>query len=70
VLIEKLLQFFVDKIDTNLFETIVVENLESSNIEASDIISFLHCWVNKGKITLFSDESENQLIDLTANTTD
>ena len=36
VMVEKLLQFFVAKIDANLFEAVVLENFKSSNVQNSN----------------------------------
>merc|ERR1719433_968917 len=70
VLIEKLLEFLISKINTKLFKSIVVKDFKPSNIQASNILNLLHGWVNKSKITFINNETEDILKNLTTNTRD
>merc|ERR1739848_277999 len=70
VLIEKLLEFLISEIDTKLFKSIVVKDFKASNIQASNILNFLHGRINKGKITFINNKTEDILKNLTANTRD
>ena len=51
VLIEELLQLLVDVIDADLLKAVVVEDLETSNVEDADVGHLLHRWVAKSLIT-------------------
>merc|ERR1712214_89374 len=70
VLVEELLQLLITEVDTKLLKTIVVEDLKTSNVQATNVLNFLHGGIKKCFITLFHNEAENILIDLTANTRD
>merc|ERR1712223_2343594 len=39
VLVEKLLEFLICKVDTNLFKAVVVENFKTSNVQATNILN-------------------------------
>ena len=43
--IAHLLQLLVDKVDTDLFKRIELENLEASNVQHTNEGDLLHCWV-------------------------
>ena len=43
--IAHLLQFLVDKVDTDLFKGIELKNLETGNVQHTNEGDFLHCWV-------------------------
>merc|ERR1712016_462918 len=70
VLVEELLKLLITEVDTKLFKTIVVKDLKTSNIQATNVLHLLHGGIKKRLITLFHNEAENVLIDLTANTRD
>jgi len=70
VLIEKLLKFFIAEIDANLLEAIVVKDLKASNIQTTNVMNFLHRYINNGFIAFVNNESEDTLIDRSANTRD
>merc|ERR1711899_265614 len=42
VLVEKLLELLIGKVDTNLFKAIVVKDLKASNIQATNVLNLLH----------------------------
>merc|ERR1712241_905344 len=42
VLVEKLLELFVGKVDTNLLKAIVIKDLKTSNVQATNVLNFLH----------------------------
>ena len=46
VMVEELLQLLIAEVDTDLFKTIVIKDLKACNIQASNVLYFLHCWVN------------------------
>ena len=51
MLIEELLQLLVDVIDADLLKAVVVEDLETSNVEDADVGHLLHRWVAKSLVT-------------------
>merc|ERR1719245_1681700 len=70
VLVEELLKLLITEVDTNLLKTIVVKDLKTSNVQATNVLHLLHGGVKEGFITLLHNETEQVLIDLTANTRD
>merc|ERR1719422_811532 len=46
VVVEELLELLIHKVDGNLFKAIVLENLETSNIQDSTEVGFLQSWIN------------------------
>ena len=52
VLVEKLLELLVDIVDADLFEAIVVEDLEAGDVEDTDVGDLLHGGVAQGLVTL------------------
>merc|ERR1712045_343494 len=68
VLVEELLELLIDVVDTDLLEAIVVEDLETSNIQDTDVLHLLHGGVNQGGITFINSEPEGSLVDGTSNT--
>merc|ERR1719423_454282 len=68
VLVEELLELLVTEVDAKLLKAIVVKDIEASNVKATDVLNLLHGGVNQSIITLFNHEPEDQLIDLTADT--
>ena len=52
VRVEELLQLLVDVVDANLFESIVVEDLEAGDVEDTDVGDLLHGGVAQGLVTL------------------
>ena len=67
MLVEELLELLVDVVDTNLLETVVVEDLEASNIQDTDVLHLLHGGVNQGLVTLLHHQPEGSLIDGASN---
>merc|ERR1712045_101597 len=70
VLVEELLELLVDVINTDLLEAVVVEDLETSNIEHTNVLHLLHGGVAEGGVTLVYHKSEGSLVDGTSNTRD
>merc|ERR1719341_1817037 len=68
VLVEELLELLVDVVDTDLLETVVVEDLKTSNIEHTNVGNFLHAGVAESLVTLLNHNSEGPLVDGTSNT--
>merc|ERR1719394_2244199 len=46
VVVEELLELLIHKVDGNLFKAIVLENLETSNIQDSTEVGLLQSWIN------------------------
>merc|ERR1712061_636392 len=46
MVVEELLQFLVDKVDGDLFEAVVLEDLEAGDVEHSTEVGLLHGGVN------------------------
>jgi hypothetical protein len=67
--VEELLQLLVDKVDGNLLEAVVLENLETSNVEHSAEVGLLEGGINEGVITLDDEPLEHAIKDGTGNTT-
>ena len=67
VLIEELLELFIAEVDTDLLKAIVVKDLKASNVQATNVLDLFHGRVNKSFITFVNNETEDKLIDLTAN---
>merc|ERR1712223_1123395 len=70
VLVEELLELLIDIVDTDLLEAVVVEDLETSNIQDTNIGDLLHGGVAQGLVTLVDNNSEGSLVDGTGNTRD
>merc|ERR1719422_2451618 len=70
VLVEELLELLIDIVDTNLLESVELKNLETGNIQDTNVGDLLHCRVNQSLITLVNNNSEGSLVDSTSNTTD
>ena len=68
VLVEELLKLFITEVDANLLKAIVVKDFKASNIQASNVVDFFHRHINNGFITFVNNESEDTLIDRSANT--
>merc|ERR1711963_733535 len=66
--VEELLQLLVDVVDTDLLEAVVVEDLEASNIQDTDVLDLLHGGVDKSLVTLLNDNPEGSLVDGTSDT--
>ena len=68
VLVEELLKLFIAEVDTDLFKAIVVKDLKTSNVKTTNVVNLLHGGINDGLITFVNNETEDKLVDLTANT--
>merc|ERR1719328_702165 len=68
VVVEELLQLLVDKVDGDLLETVVLEDLEAGNIEHSTEVGLLHGGVDEGVVTLDDQPLEDAIEDGTGNT--
>merc|ERR1712012_1052831 len=69
VVVEELLQLLVDKVDGDLLEAVVLEDLEAGNIEHSTEVGLLHGGVDEGVVTLDDEPLEDAIEDGTGNTT-
>merc|ERR1712073_284192 len=70
VLVEELLELLVDVVDTDLLEAVVVEDLETGNIQDTNVLHLLHGGINEGLVTLVNNNSEGSLVEGTSNTRD
>merc|ERR1719195_1671081 len=70
VVVEELLQLLVDKVDGDLLEAVVLENLETSNIEDSAEVCLLESGVNESVVTLLNEPLEQPVEDGSADTSD
>merc|ERR1711994_873420 len=70
VVVEELLQLLVDKVDGDLLEAVVLENLETSDIEHSAEVRLLEGGVNEGVVTLDDEPLEETVEDSSGDTTD
>ena len=52
VVVEELLQLLIDKVDGDLLEAVVLEDLESGDVEDTDVGDLLHGGVAQGLVTL------------------
>ena len=52
VLVEELLQFLVDIVDTDLLEAVVVKDLKAGDVEDTDVGDLLHGRVAESLVTL------------------
>ena len=63
MVVEELLQFLVHKVDGDLLEAVVLEDLESGNIEHSAEVGLLQGGVNEGVVTLLNEPLEDTVKD-------
>merc|ERR1712015_525369 len=70
VVVEELLELLVDIVDADLFEAVVVEDLEAGDVEDTDVGDLLHGGVAQGLVTLVHSDPEGPLIDGTSDTGD
>merc|ERR1719430_2020275 len=69
VVVEELLQLLVDKVDGDLLEAVVLEDLKTSNVEHSTEVCLLHGGVDKGVVTLDDEPLEDAVKDGPGDTT-
>merc|ERR1719410_1814868 len=68
VMVKKLLQLFIDKVNGDLFEAVIFENLKPCNIQHSTEVGLLQSVINEGVITFFNQPFENSVKDSSCNT--
>merc|ERR1712061_922671 len=68
VVVEELLELLIDKVDGNLLEAVVLENLEAGNIEHSAKVGLLEGGINEGVVTLDDEPLEHAVKDGTGDT--
>merc|ERR1719204_909140 len=68
VVVEELLKFLVHKVDGDLLEAVVLEDLEAGNVKHSAEVGLLHGGVDKGVVTLDDQPLEDPVEDGTGNT--
>merc|ERR1719166_897383 len=70
VVVEELLQLLVDKVDGDLLEAVVLEDLKASNVKHSAEVGLLERGVNKSVVTLLNEPLEQSVKDGSADTSD
>merc|ERR1712012_213266 len=68
VVVEELLKLLVHKVDGDLLEAVVLEDLEAGNVKHSAEVGLLHGGVNEGVVTLDDEPLEDPVEDGTSNT--
>merc|ERR1719392_294266 len=68
VVVEELLELLVDKVNGDLLKAVVLENLETSNIQDSAEVGLLQGGINEGVVTLDDEPLEDTVKDGTSNT--
>merc|ERR1719234_53981 len=69
VVVEELLELFVDKVDGDLLEAVVLKDLKASNVKHSAEVGFLHGGIDEGIIALLNQPLEDAIKDCPGNTT-
>merc|ERR1719266_63288 len=69
VVVEELLQLLVDEVDGDLLEAVVLEDLETSDIEHSAEVGLLEAGINESVVTLDDEPLEEPVEDGPGNTT-
>ena len=64
MVVEELLQFFIDKIDTNLLEGVELEYLKPCYVQDPDKVDFLHRGINESCIAHVNKVSEESSINV------
>merc|ERR1711899_221485 len=70
VVVEELLELLVDKVDGDLLEAVILEDLEAGNVKHSAEVGLLQGGVNKGIVTLLNQPLEDAVKDGPGNATD
>merc|ERR1712012_542739 len=68
VVVEELLELLIDKVDGNLLKAIVLEDLETSNIQDSAEVGFLQSRINESGVTFLNQPLEETVKDSSGNT--
>ena len=66
VVVEELLQLFIDKVNAKLFKCVELKDLKPSNIQHTDEVNFLHGGVHKSCVThvyKVSEETTKAILD-------
>ena len=69
VVVEELLQLFVDKVDGDLLEAVVLEDLKSGDVQDSREVGFFHGGVNEGFVTFDDEPVEETIVGSSGNAT-
>ena len=69
-MVEELLQLFVDKVDGDLLEAVVLKDLKASNVKDGSEVGLLHGGVNQGLVTLGDEPLEDPVKGTPGDTTD
>ena len=66
-MVEELLQLLVDKVDGELLEPVVREDLKASDVEDGAEVDFLHARVDQSFIAFLNQPKESSVIDRSSN---
>ena len=69
-MVEELLKLLIDKVDGDLLEAVVLEDLEAGDVEDSTEVGFLQAGIDEGVVALLDQPLEETVKDGTSNTTD
>merc|ERR1719270_722987 len=68
VVVEELLELFIDKVDGDLLKSVVLKNFKTSNVKHSTKVGLLQCSIDKCVVTLLNKPLEHTVIDTSGNT--
>merc|ERR1719270_2056557 len=68
VVVEELLELFIDKVDGDLLKSVVLKNFKTSNVKHSTKVGLLQCSINKCVVSLLNEPLEHTIIDTPGNT--
>ena len=69
MVVEELLQLLVDKVDGDLFEAVVLEDLEAGDVEDSTEVGLLQAGIDEGVVALLNQPLEETVKDCSSNAT-
>ena len=67
VMVEELLQLLVDKVDGELLESVVREDLKASDVEDGAEVDFFHARVDQSLIAFLNQPKKGSVIDRSGN---
>merc|ERR1719232_375743 len=68
VMVEELLELFIDKVDGDLLKSVVLKNFKTSNVKHSTKVGLLQCSIDKCVVTLLNEPLAHTVIDTSGNT--
>merc|ERR1719210_3023867 len=70
MVVEELLELLIDKVDGDLLEAVVLEDLEAGDVEDSTEVGFLQAGIDEGVVALLNQPLEETVKDGPGNATD